>query len=337
MLANVDDPEGMIPLTVGLLDTIGGQGSAVASAHLIVNGKMVVTSTSALDMATTNYPFLFFGTPATGSAAAYETNLVQMTRFTSDFASGSTFANGTISTATHSLGYGMDPGTTFLENWSKLATREGWYWRYTPQPYVVGTRTLGKVDFAADPGTDRTASVIFDRADGTLVDLALSANADNAASGTATLAQSSPDGAGIGFWRDINTMTKYGVIDDMSLAFTAADFNTARRAAYQIVSNKINLGTSGSKTITILRDPQTADVWRELDRVTINDPETGIYRRSARIIGYTFDEGQPTQTLMLDQFSADDLNLPWPSAFRAKHVSKRPSSIAPRAQVAAAA
>jgi len=119
----------------------------------------------------TRYPFLTFGTPASGTATCYLTNFIQMTRFTADGPStAAAFANGTITSSTNSLGHGVDPGATFLDVWSSAATRENFYWRYTPTPYVIGTRTLGTVDFAADPGTDygTTKVVAFTRPVGAL-------------------------------------------------------------------------------------------------------------------------------------------------------------------------
>lgn len=306
LLLNSDDPQGFIPFTVGLLVSIGGNSGASANMSLMINGRVVIGQYPiAYDPGTvTRYPFLFFGAAATGTATAYMTNFVQMTRFTTDGpATTAAFGNGTLSTSTRSLGYGVDPGPTFLEAWSRLATREGWYWRYTPQAYVVGTRTLGTVDYAADPGTDLTNSVIFRRDQGNLVDLQFNNNGDPLAADTALSGQSTLDGGGIGYWRDVGTLGKYGVIQDEALSFTHSDFNSLRRAAYQVNANKIALDTLGAKTAVVLRDPQVADTYRELDKITIHDPEMGLNYQSVRIMARTFTEGQATETLLLDQFS----------------------------------
>src|SRR5258708_31314052 len=124
---------------------------------------------------------------------------------------------------------------------------------------------------------------------------------------TAATSTSTFDGGGIGYWRDVGSMTKYGVIEDETLAFTAYDFNMLRRYAYQVTANKILIGTAGAKIATVLRDPDTADKWRELDRILIDDPDLGINNLTARIIGYTFTEGSPNQTVYLDQFGQDHL------------------------------
>lgn len=310
-LTVASDPENFIPITISYLVT-QAQWSAV-----VVNGKVVLNQTNFSSQpftvfSSTAYPFLFFGTPATGAATAYETNLVQMVRFTDDQnANVALFKSGTIGSPSHSLKFGTDPGPTFLEVWSRCATREGWYWRYTPQAYAVGTRTIGTIDLTTDPGTDRgtNKSVVFSRLDGTLVSLELTANGDQFVAGTTAAGPPGTDGGGLSYWRDIGTMTKYGVIEDQILSVTQPNYTELRRNALNVQNNRLNLSSAGSKTAVVLRDPQTADVWRELDKVMIHDPELGINYLVARVMAYTFDEGQPTQTLTLDQFSADDPTL----------------------------
>ena len=310
VLSNVDEPSGYIPLTISLYVGNGGNSTNVNQASLVVNGKIVIQLPTGTDLGTgTVYPGLNYATPASGSATVYLTNLVQMTRFTTDGAStAATFGNGSITTTTNSLPYGTDPGPSFLEVWSRLATREGFYLRYTPQAYVVGTRTLGTIDFAADPGTDRSTSVIYRRdggGPGTLIDLEFNDNADPLAVDTAISGQSTPDGGGIAYWRDISSLKSYGVIQDEALSFTHSDFTTQRQASRQIIDGKINVDAAGAKSAIVSRDPQVADVARELDQVTIHDPELNVNYLKARIIGRTLDENQPTETLLLDRFSAD--------------------------------
>jgi hypothetical protein len=312
-LSNVDDPQGLIPLTVGVLLTNGGNGTGASNASLVVNGRIVLgqMATSYDPGTVTRYPALYFATPATGSASVNMTNLTQQTRFTPDGPStASTFGLGSISTATHSMGIGTDPGPTLLEVWTKLATREGWYWRYTPQAYVVGTRTLGTLDFAADPGTDRSTSCIFKRRLGNLLTTRLTANADTFTSGTMTLGVPNLDGAGVAYWRDPATMAKYGVKEDVSLAGAANDFNYLRRHAYHVQANKILIGASGAKSAVVLRDAETTDRWRELDKILIDDPDLGLLNLSARVIGYTFNEDDPKQTVFLDQFADSWVDMP---------------------------
>jgi hypothetical protein len=121
---------------------------------------------------------------------------------------------------------------------------------------------------------------------------------------------SGTDGGGVSYWRDTNSITKYGFVDDQTLALPAANFSEQRHSSAQIVSNKIALSSAGSKSTLVLRDPQTADKWRELDKVMLHDPELGINYLVARILAYTFNEGQGTQSLILDQFGADFIAPP---------------------------
>lgn len=317
-LTTTADPEGFVPITIGLLLFVGWSdlSGAGLGGTVIVNGKNIFAGGSTGLVADfgskiNNYPFLFFGTPAAGTATAYETNLVQMIRYTDDLHPGTAVVkSGTIGSPTHSLPHLSDASPTFLEVWTRVANREGWYWRWTPQPYVLGTRTLGTIDMTTDPGTDRSASIRFSRPDGNLIELQLSANADQFVTGTTAAGPTGTDGGGLAYWRDIGSMTKYGVIEDQVLTVTAPSFNEQRKGALNISNNRVNLSAAGAKTAVVLRDAQTADKWRELDRVTIHDPELGINYQTARVVGYTFDEGHATQTIYLDQFSVDDPTVP---------------------------
>jgi len=314
---NVDDPQGMIALEMGLLCTAGsGSGSGAQNATFTVNGKTVCAqvTTSYDPGTTTKYPFLFYATPVTGTATIYASYFVQMTRFSADGPStASVFAPGSITTSTRSLGFGTDPGPCFLDAWSRLATREGWYWRYTPQTFTgrpgtgipVSPRTLGLVDFKPDPGSDLTQSCIFKRGEN-LLHLGLSGNADMLMSGTATASVPSLDGGGVSFFRDIATMAKYGVLEDQTQAYAAPDYNTLRCYSNKIVSNKIAVGIGGSKQAVLLRDPASADRWRELDHITIHDPEQNLNYLSARVLAYDFTEGDIRQNVILDQFAPED-------------------------------
>ena len=311
------DPEGFVPITISLsisggpANTFGTSGTAVT-----VNGKVVLNINTSPQVlidydatAGTNYPFLFYGTAATGTAAPYFAYLVEQNRYTDDQnANTAMFKAGTIGSPLFSLQNSNDPGPTFLELISRVASRETWYWRYTPQAYVIGTRTVGTLDLTADPGTDHGTdkSVVFSVTDGTLVNLEFSANADQLMAGTVSASLSGSDGGGVAFWRDVSTMTKYGVIDDQVLGLTRPYFYEQRRHALQTVTRKVAINASGSKTAVVLREPKTADVWRELDKVMLHVPEIGVNYLVARVIGYTFDEGQATQTLTLDQFGIDN-------------------------------
>ncbi len=312
VLSNVDDPAGNIGLEIGLLLTTGGNSAGTPTATLIVNGRVVLGQyPTSYDPGTApQYPFLEFAAPATGSATANFANFVQLTRFTTDGPStAAVFGNGSITGSSNSLAFGNDPGPGFLEIWSRLATREGWYWRYTPQPYVVGTRTLGTVDFGASPGTDRSSQVFFNGPGGAgapnLFDLALTANSDRYAVDTAISGQPTLDGGGIAHSRNVAAIISRGVIQDETLGWTHSDFNMLRVDVFRIVQNKVSLGPAGAKIAQALRDAETADKWRELDSVTIDDPEMGFVKAKALVLGYDFIEGTGAQSLYLDQYSED--------------------------------
>lgn len=334
-LTNVDDPQGQIPFTVGLyLET---SGTSTGEAILTVNGNPIIRlATGYSPGVATNYPFLHFETPTSGTAVSYFTNFNQQTRFTPDGAStASVFAPGSITTATNSLGPGTNPGGSFLDVWSACATREGWYWRYTPQPYVIGTRTFGKVDFGPDPGTDYGTSkkIVFSKLDGSLVDLELDENADPFMTGTAAISTSTPDGGGVGYFRDIASMAAYGIVEDVSIV-AANDFNNLRRGAFQVVANKIATDSNaGAKVATILRTPETSDVARELDKIMVHDPEQNVNYQVSRILAYTFDEGVTIQQLALDQFSRGFTGQPNKASLKGRNRSRTTGGSAARARV----
>ena len=54
-----------------------------------------------------------------------------------------------------------------------------------------------------------------------------------------------------------------------------------------------------------LRDPSTADRFRELDYITIHDPEMGINMLKVLVMARTFTEGSPEETL--GQYGQADL------------------------------
>lgn len=305
-LVNVDDPQGKIPLTVGLLLTTSGNSNGTGTATLIINGKALPQLAVSGVSTRVKYPSVHFGVGGSGSPQGFFDQLVQMTRFTQDGPSTkASFVPGNVPASPVSLAYGNDPGPSFLEAIARLATRNGSYLRYSPQPYQVGVRTLGTMDVSPSPGNDLTAQVILSRRKGNLVGLARSANADYLASDTAVTGQSTLDGGGIGFVRDISTMLKYGVLQDEVLSFTHSDYNSLRRGGYSILQNKINVGAFGSKTATVMRTEDVAEKVAMLDRVKVNDPETNINNLSTLILGRDFTEGAPSEVLYLDQFSAE--------------------------------
>jgi hypothetical protein len=69
-----------------------------------------------------------------------------------------------------------------------------------------------------------------------------------------------------------------------------------------------NKGTPGaSYTARVIRDPSTADRYRELDYVTINAPTLGINHKKMLVLARTFTEGSPEETLVLGQYGTADM------------------------------
>jgi len=309
VLINIDDSQVMVPFTVGLLST-DNNPAGVRARVATVNGKGVMTqSGNLLTTTSTLYPFL-----VRLSGAPYFSSLVHKVRYTLDGGAGAAFQAGTITTTTTGLGTGSAPGATFLDVISSCATRDNFYWRYTPQPFVSGSRTLGTLDYSADPGTDygTTQRVVFSEDAGNLVDLQLTDNADPLASSIAVYGPPTLDGGGVATVNDVASLNKYGAIEDRALQAAAPDFGSLRRAAMQIMTQKTLVDTSGAKVAIVLRDPATADVARPLDKVMVHSPRMNMNHQVVRVLADTFDENSATQTLTLDQFSADFTGVPAP-------------------------
>ena len=310
VLINIDDSQVMVPFTIGLLST-DNNPAGVRARVATVNGKAVMTQSGNLSTTTsTLYPFLV----RIGGAPNFS-SLVHKVRYALDGATGSSaFQAGTITTTTTGLGTGSAPGATFLDVISSCATRDNFYWRYTPQPFVSGSRTLGTLDYEADPGTDygTTQQVVFSEDAGNLADLQLTDNADPLASSIAVYGPSTPDGGGMATMHDVPSLTTYGAIEDRSLHGIAPDFGSLRRAALQILTQKTQVDTSGAKVAIVTRDPSTADKARPLDKVMVHSPRMNMNHQVVRVLADTFDENSATQTLTLDQFSADFTGIPAP-------------------------
>jgi hypothetical protein len=302
-LTSLEDSDGLVPITISLL-SLNEVGSAV-----VVNGTAFSLGNQIWDTSTvvTMYPFLMFGTPASGAATSYVASLVQLVRYSDDLNTGTAaFKLGTAGAPAHSIPDQSDAGPSFLEVLARVATRESWFMRYTPQAYIPGLRTLGTIDLSADPGTDRSSGVILSRSDGTLLALELVDNADAAVASTTAAGPAGAGGGGIAYARSISAMKTYGAIGDQLFSLAAPNFSEQRTAARVVVARKITTDLSGSKTATASAAGWMLGRWRELDRVLIDEPELGIIKQVARILAITFGEGSPFVTIVLDQFSADD-------------------------------
>lgn len=315
-LTGVDDPEGYIPFEMTLLIADYDVSNGTDGKFIVtVNGQVKVANllgTQTMGQATL-FPYLFYGNSATSSGPpAYFNSIYQFARYTDDGYAASTFKLGGAYTPTRSIRNRSDAGPTFLDMWTRVAAMENVYWRYTPQAYrpELTGRTLGTVDFLAEPGTDLSNSCIFSFERGNVKEFTLTANDDAVASATSISSVAGNDGGGIASWRDISALEAYGAISDQTLFITAASFAEQFPAARQMINNKVLIGRNGAKIASLVRDGDTVDRWRELDKIGLDDKDLDIANLSARVLSYTFREGDMDQTVELDQFSIHNARVP---------------------------
>ena len=301
VLSSVDDPDGYIPLQLQLLNQIGGSNTV----RFIVNGSPVSTvGTGTILGFFPVFPMFMYGLPAAGGANAYFTNLLTAVRNTG----GTTawFNNGVFGTPAHKFRVNQMPPPTFLDMWTVAATLEGWYWRYTPATMSSGVAKIGVVDFntVGAIGTDHSGDIRFVKGDN-LVSIRQQGNADTFGSDLQLNGYADASSGGIHYGRNLSAMTTYGWLSGVGMTLSVQDYVGLQRQAAQVAANK---GTPGGSYIAVVnRDPATADKFRELDYITVHDPEIGINNLKVLVLSITFDEGQPTQTLTLGQYGVADL------------------------------
>jgi hypothetical protein len=106
-------------------------------------------------------------------------------------------------------------------------------------------------------------------------------------------------------YRNIAAMVKYGWLSGVGMSLNVQDYVGLLRQGAQVATNR---GTPGvSYVARVLRDPATADKFREVDYITIHDSEMGINYLKLLVLSYTFKEGFAEQTLTLGQYGAADL------------------------------
>lgn len=299
VLTSVDDPDGWIPLSLQVIQQfIGGVGTI----RFVVNGS----PTNAIGTGPTYalnpiFPMLVYNVPVSGSSPVYYTNLLGASRVNIN---NSYFNSGILGTSTHKYRVNQTPPATFLDMWTLTATLEGWYWRYTPFPTADGIRWIGNVDFNTSPGTDLSASIVFEEGRN-VVWCRQQGNADLFGSDLQFSGYADPSSGGIHYARNLTAMTTYGWLSGASMSLGVQDYASLQRQGAQVSSNR---GTPGaSYVVEVLRDPATADKFRELDTITLHYPSLGIYNKKLLVLSYTFAEGQPTQTLTLGQYGQADL------------------------------
>jgi hypothetical protein len=94
----------------------------------------------------------------------------------------------------------------------------------------------------------------------------------------------------------VGTMVLTNTVSDLGLAafqlLTSYSRDVASRAANVMEAIQVS----------VIRTPDTADRWRELDFVTVHIPTLGVDRQVVQVMGYTFVEGSPEQTVYLNQY-----------------------------------
>lgn len=300
VLTSVDDPDGWIPLNLQILQQfIGGVGTI----RFIVNGSPVNTiGTGPTYGLNPIFPMLVYNVPVSGSSPAYYTNLLGGTRLN---LSNSYFPAGAQDSPTHKFRANQALPPTFLDMWTICATLEGWYWRFNVQtaPNAVAP-WLGSVDIGVAPGTDHSADIVFEEGRNALW-ARQQGNADIFGSDLQFNGYADSSSGGIHYGRNIAAMVKYGWLSGVGMSLSVQDYAGLQRQGAQVAANR---GTPGaSYVVQVLRDPATADKFRELDSITLHYPSLGLYNKKLLVVSYTFAEGQATQTLTLGQYGVADL------------------------------
>jgi len=245
----------------------------------------------------------YFGVPATSTAQAYVASLYTMVRFTNGNSNRAALFTGTFNDTLSNIGVVGTAGPAFLDQFQRATEMEGRYWRYTPQALVPGIRTIGSFAWGTSPGTDVSGSVRFLGGDN-LVDVLRTPPAAGVSTSVQLNGPASDSGGQI-IARNKSALATYGVIDDNQLNLTAQEYRSLRKNAQSLVGSQ---GSPASAvTLVVLRDPQTADRWRELDIIYAHWPERGISNQIYKVFSYTLEEGSPRQQIQVGQYGAQQV------------------------------
>lgn len=181
-----------------------------------------------------------------------------------------------------------------------LASETDGYWIRKNPGYGYKSDTL---DYAVSPGSDLSSSIIFEEGDNVLkAEIAPVSElyaTDVRVNGIPDSAIAGGDSGGSFTWSQVQPVGNMALIDTVS-DLGIPGYGLLRAYAFKTGARKAN--PIQATQLTVLRTPETMDKWRELDYVTTHCPTVGVYRRKQQVIGYTFTEGDPTQTVYLDQF-----------------------------------
>lgn len=204
------------------------------------------------------------------------------------------------------------PRTAMLDLLNYASVTEGFLYRKNPGVGLnqdvldwgpaAGTALAGQTAV----GSDSLVRFVFGK---NLMEYAQEANADALATDIAMTLSPSGDHAGVLNWHMIAAMRKYGIITDTVQAQYLADFLSARALAQVIGATKSSPGVS--KKFKVLRDPETAGLFRELDYVVVHHPEyrKPLINQRVQIVERIITEGSPFEELTGDSFPATDLSV----------------------------
>ena len=297
-LTNVDDADGYIPLQMQFIQQGAG---GVNTVRFVVNGSPLNTvGTGPTYGINPVYPMIHFRIPAAGSATAYFTNLLAGRRVQG------MFSNGSFGTPVHKFRVNQQPAPTFLDMLTLCSGVEGWYWRIDSSVVSSTSGFCGQINMNAltSIGTDHSADVIFEE-EVNLVSLTQQGNADTFGSDLQFNGYADSTSGGISYARNLTAMNTYGWLSGVGMSMTVQDYSGLLRQGAKVATNKGTPG--GSYVAKVVRDPGTADKFRELDYVTIHCPTLGVDHQKMLVMSYDFTEGEATQTLTLGQYGTDDL------------------------------
>lgn len=282
-------------------------GNSQTGVRILINGKDPNCATTA-SLPVSGRIGLRYITAAGGSPAVY-VNRIQFRGRTSErdgvnFGTNR-FANGTQVNGAAQIQQHLSPqGATHLDMLQLAATFDGFQIRKNPKPgYKADT-----VDYSASPGSDLSASVVFEEGGNVMAEgTAVATVPEMLGSDVRLNALPGPDSGGSITWGRI------AAIGDAILTDTVTDvgiggFGLLVNHARQVQARKDN--PLQAYRVQVAR---TADFVglngglgpRELDFVTVNIPTLGVFRARQQIMGYDFTEAAGDMVFYLNQLPAE--------------------------------
>lgn len=274
---------------------IWGNSSTVRA---MLNGKDCgVWTTTSFPATTGGVGLRFNSSSTTGSPAVYVNKLKFESRIGTVLWGTPRFGQGLVTTQANSFLNNIElNGQTHLDMILIGAARDGVYLRKTPGNGYKNDR----LDYYETPGSDLTQEVVFE--DGVNVtEGVLGQVADVFATEIRMTGRpNNNDSGGTYAW------SKVQKVGDAALIDTVADYSAqgiyGLRALAEVTGRRKAGLQLQAKELTVLRTPETADRWRELDYVTFHCPRQGIWKASALVISYDYREGATVQKVVLDNY-----------------------------------